>query len=92
MFYWAPNSAASASRIYYESHHDEPRNFGFPKPRVPVGFAAFPGDPFNLPRSWAERNYDVSRWTDMPRGGHFAALEQPGLLCEDIRAFFRDVR
>lgn len=44
------------------------------------------------PREFAERNYDVRRWTDMPRGGHFPALEEPELLAEDIRAFFRDVR
>lgn len=92
MFYWAPNSASSAARMYYESHHDEPRNFGFPKPQVPTGFAVFPGDPFNMPRSWAEKNYNVVQWTDMPRGGHFAALEEPHLLCDDIRAFFRGVR
>ena len=92
MFYWAPNSAASAARICYESHADEPRNFGFAKPKVPVVFAHFPGDPFNLPRSWAERNYNVTQWTEMPRGGHFAAMEQPLLLIEDVRKFFRTVR
>lgn len=92
MFYWAPNSAVSAARFYYESHADELRNFGFPKPKVPTGFARFPGDPFNLPRSWAERNYNVTHWTEMLRGGHFAAMEQPQLLIEDVRKFFRTVR
>ena len=41
-----------------------------------------------LPREWAERAYAVERFTDMPRGGHFAAAEEPGLLAEDIAAFF----
>jgi pimeloyl-ACP methyl ester carboxylesterase len=44
------------------------------------------------PRSWVERAHDVARWTKMPRGGHFAAMEQPELLAQDIRAFFRPLR
>ena len=45
------------------------------------------------PRSWASRIYtDIRRWTPMKRGGHFAALEEPHLLAEDIRAFFRSLR
>ncbi len=92
MFYWAPNSVASAARLYYESHADEERNFGFPKVEVPTGVAHFPGDPFNRPRDWAEEHYTIARWTDMPRGGHFPALEQPELLGEDVRSFFRTIR
>jgi len=92
MFYWATNSAASATRLYYESWKDQARNFRFPRISVPTGVARFPFDRFNLPRSWAEQRYNLVRWTDMPRGGHFAALEEPELLLEDIRAFFRLVR
>ena len=44
------------------------------------------------PREWGERVYDVRRWTVMPRGGHFAALEEPELLAQDIREFFRPLR
>ena len=44
------------------------------------------------PRKTGERNFQVARWTEMPRGGHFAALEEPRLLAEDIRAFFRLLR
>jgi pimeloyl-ACP methyl ester carboxylesterase len=64
----------------------------FHKIAVPTGIAVFPGEllPARPPRSWAERQYDVRRWTEMPRGGHFAALEQPDLLLADIQAFFRD--
>ena len=44
------------------------------------------------PRSYAERVYNIARWTEMPRGGHFAALEQPTLLIDDIRTFARTLR
>lgn len=91
MFYWAPNSTASSARIYYEARRD-PGAFRFPRPETPVGIAAFPKEPWIVPRSWAEARFNVTRWTDMPRGGHFAAMEQADLLVEDIRAFFRDFR
>ncbi|WP_428375010.1 hypothetical protein [Lichenicoccus sp.] len=57
-----------------------------------VGFAMFPKDIANAPRGWAERFYDVRHWSEMPSGGHFAAWEEPGLLAEDIRTFFRPLR
>lgn len=55
---------------------------------VPTAFAAFP-DPRSPapPRRWAERGYDIVRWTDQPRGGHFAALEEPGLFVDDLRGW-----
>jgi pimeloyl-ACP methyl ester carboxylesterase len=59
---------------------------------VPAAFAMFPKDISNPPREWAERFFNVQRWTEMPRGGHFAALEQPELLVDDIRRFFRPLR
>ncbi len=52
----------------------------------------FPADIDKPPREWGERVYDVRRWTVMPRGGHFAALEEPELLARDIREFFRPLR
>jgi len=58
----------------------------------PFGFARFPREFIKPPREWPERFFDVAHWTDMPRGGHFAALEQPELLAEDIRKFFRAMR
>jgi pimeloyl-ACP methyl ester carboxylesterase len=58
----------------------------------PLGFAAFPGEVAVPPREWVARVYDVRRWTKMQRGGHFAAMEQPQILAEDIRAFFRPFR
>lgn len=59
---------------------------------APAGFALFPKDIATAPREWAERFFDVHRWTEMPAGGHFAAMEQPDLLAADIRAFFRPLR
>jgi pimeloyl-ACP methyl ester carboxylesterase len=56
---------------------------------VPCGIAHFPKKIRFPPREWVERGYNVKRWTEMPRGGHFAAVEQPELLAADIRAFFR---
>jgi pimeloyl-ACP methyl ester carboxylesterase len=89
--YWATETINSSFRPYYESRHN-------PNPRpwsqisVPCGVAVFPKDLGRPPREWAERSYNVHQWTEMPRGGHFAAFEQPELLAEDIRRFFRRVR
>lgn len=91
MFYWAPNSVASAARIYYEARND-PASFRYPKVEAPTGVALFPKEPWNAPRRWAEQRFNIQRWTGMPRGGHFAAMEQPALLVEDIRAFFKTIR
>jgi pimeloyl-ACP methyl ester carboxylesterase len=55
--------------------------------------AAFPVDLMSRPpRAWVERAYNLKRHTVMPRGGHFAALEEPALLVEDVRTFFRPLR
>jgi len=59
---------------------------------VPAAFAMFPKDISQPPREWASRFFNVERWTEMPRGGHFAALEEPELLVDDIRRFFRPLR
>jgi pimeloyl-ACP methyl ester carboxylesterase len=89
--YWATETIGSSFRPYWDSRHN-------PSPRpwlpitVPCGIALFPRDLERPPREFAERSYNVQRWTEMPRGGHFAALEEPQLLAEDIRAFFRDLR
>ncbi len=60
---------------------------------VPMGYAAFPKEIIRPPRSIAARFYtDIRRWSAMPRGGHFAAMEQPDLLAHEIREFFRPLR
>jgi pimeloyl-ACP methyl ester carboxylesterase len=89
MLYWLTESAPSAARIYFER---EFHTGGRPAGRVPVGCALFPREINLPPRRWVEAQLNVARWTEMPRGGHFAALEQPALLVQDVRAFFRGLR
>jgi pimeloyl-ACP methyl ester carboxylesterase len=62
-----------------------------PSHQPPAAFALFPKDLVTPAREWAERFFNVTRWTDMPRGGHFAALEEPELLAADLRATFANV-
>jgi epoxide hydrolase len=91
MFYWAPppaGSAESAARIYYESARDPAGRDQRGRVEVPVAYAAFPHEIISPPREWVEAHYAIARWTEMPRGGHFAALEEPERLIEDVRAFF----
>jgi microsomal epoxide hydrolase len=97
MIYWVTNSIGSANRYYYEAAHDtsfipSPGADGSGKIQVPTAMAVFPKDLLPTPRSLGERWFDLRRWTEMPRGGHFAALEEPALLVEDIREFFRPLR
>ena len=89
--YWVTETITSASRLYYESGNTPPtRPVGYGD--VPTGAAIFPKEINFTPRKWAEARYNIVRWTVMPRGGHFAALEEPELLVDDIRAFFRGLR
>jgi microsomal epoxide hydrolase len=90
MFYWAPNSIVSAARMYYESRHDQQSFAG--RVEVPVAGAIFPKEIYRSPRHWAEARYNIQRWTEFDRGGHFAAMERPAELVEDVRAFFRTLR
>src|SRR5262249_47048859 len=59
---------------------------------APPPYGLSPRETVRPPRSWAERVYNIRRWTVMPAGGHFAALEEPQALVDDLRAFFRDLR
>ena len=92
MLYWAPETANSSCRLYCETM----RNAKFPptdfKVDVPTGCAIFPREIIRPPRAWVEKLYNVTRWTPMAAGGHFAAMEEPALLVDDMRAFFRTVR
>jgi microsomal epoxide hydrolase len=87
--YWATQTAASSTRIYYENRVAPPVQG---KVAVPTACALFPKEISTPPRKWVEARYNLVRWTPMPQGGHFAALEQPDLLVDDVRAFFRDLR
>jgi pimeloyl-ACP methyl ester carboxylesterase len=89
--YWATQTANSAFRIYYESRHNPPTNVRA-RVRTPTAVAIFPKDLVPAPPEFAERVCNLQRWTEMPRGGHFAAWEEPELFAEDIRAFFRTLR
>jgi pimeloyl-ACP methyl ester carboxylesterase len=93
--YWFTKTAASSVRNYFERAHDpsmRPLRLG-ERITVPTGIAMFPGErDLVVPRAYVERSFDVRRWTEMPRGGHFAALEEPELFIDDVRAFFREVR
>jgi pimeloyl-ACP methyl ester carboxylesterase len=91
--YLATNTLATSIQLYYD-RVQYPQAFG-PGERVhvPTGVALFPAEtPANPPREWAERAYNVMRWTPMPAGGHFAAAEEPALLASDLREFFRPFR
>ncbi len=89
--YWVTQTITSSSRLYYESGNTpSTRRVGYID--VPTGAAIFPKEISFTPRRWAEARYNIVRWTLMPRGGHFAALEEPELLVDDIRAFFKGLR
>jgi pimeloyl-ACP methyl ester carboxylesterase len=90
--YWFSDSLAASLRLYKENRL-RPLIFSPGERVVPaLGVALFPHELPMPPRAWVERVFDVHRWTIMPAGGHFAALEQPHLLAEDIRTFFRPLR
>jgi pimeloyl-ACP methyl ester carboxylesterase len=81
--YWVTETIGSAFRVYFER---EP-GWGTGQVEVPTAFALFPKDLVHPPREFAERFFPVVRWTTMAVGGHFAALEEPQLLADDIKAF-----
>ena len=90
--YWVTETIASSMRDYYDNRRAGLYTLGRDDfVDVPTAVAVFDnqfvpeGTP---PREWAERLYDVRRWTEMPSGGHFAAAEEPELLARDIAAFF----
>jgi pimeloyl-ACP methyl ester carboxylesterase len=88
--YWFTNSISTSFRPYYEYARHHTRRVRHVA--VPTAVAVFPKDLVQPPRSWAQRTYNVTRYTRMPRGGHFAAHEQPELLAEDLTAFFWSLR
>lgn len=90
--YWFTQTIGSSMRLYWEGrqrplHFAPGEHIG-----VPCAVAHFPKEIPMPPRSWVERVYEVRRWSKMTKGGHFAAFEQPALLAEDIRSFFRSLR
>lgn len=95
MIYLATGTFNTASWIYYGRREEGGRIFSPEGHRVevPTGAALFPAEMLAWPpRSYVDRLYNITQWTEMPRGGHFAALEQPELLVNDIRSFARALR
>jgi pimeloyl-ACP methyl ester carboxylesterase len=84
--YWVTQTAGSAFRIYYETMRDLGKDDS-KKSVVPAAVCLFPKDMISAPKEFAERVLNLRQWTQMPRGGHFAAMEQPKLLAEDIIRF-----
>ena len=90
--YWVTQTISSSTRMYFENQKHLWTMEKDQKVPTPAGMAMFPQEISKPPREWGERSYDVRRWTEMANGGHFAALEEPQLLAEEVRAFFRDFR
>jgi pimeloyl-ACP methyl ester carboxylesterase len=89
MLYWVTGTGASSARLYWESFN---RFVSDGRVDLPTGVAAFPKEILRTPRAWCDAAYNITHWTRMPRGGHFAAFEQPELYVDDVRAFFATVR
>ena len=91
MLYWVTASAASSARLYWESFG--PGKRAAYTVTVPTGVAVYPKEIVTPVRKWMEAGYtDIRHWTEMPKGGHFAAFEQPELFVDDLRTFFRTLR
>ncbi len=89
MLYWLNNVATSSARLYWESFG----RFRSEPVTVPTGVAAFPKEILPSSPRWCAALYpNLRHWTEMDRGGHFAAFEQPELFVDDVRAFFRTIR
>lgn len=87
--YWLTNSAASSARLYWESF----RTFNADPVTIPVGCSIFPHEIFRASRRWAEKRYpNLIHWNELPRGGHFAAWEQPDAFIDEVRTCFRAIR
>jgi pimeloyl-ACP methyl ester carboxylesterase len=88
--YWLTRTAVSSARLYWES------KLAFFAPKgvsIPVAVSAFPDELYTAPRSWAERAYPkLVHYNRLPKGGHFAAWEQPAIFTEELRAAFRSLR
>jgi pimeloyl-ACP methyl ester carboxylesterase len=88
MLYWLTGTAGSSARMYYENMHSG--SWGAQPGPTPTGVAVFAEDV--AIRRYAEHGNNIVHWSDFERGGHFAAMEVPNLLIDDVRAFFRSLR
>lgn len=92
MLYWVTGTITSSMQLYWEARASAMRGDKPANVSVPTGVARYPREVLPAPRSWVATHYDLRHWAVMPRGGHFAAMEQPELFTDDLRAFFRTVR
>ena len=92
MLYWATGTITSSARLYWEHQHSASEEGAPARVDIPTGVARYPMEVIRFPRAWVERRYNVTHWAEMPRGGHFAAMEQPALFVDDLRTFFGTVR
>jgi pimeloyl-ACP methyl ester carboxylesterase len=92
MLYWLTRTAGSSARIYYERAHANHASATLERSTTPTAVAVFPHENFLPLRRVAEQTDNIVRWSEFDRGGHFAAMEEPDLLVEDVRTFFRQLR
>ena len=92
MVYWVTATATSSTRLYYEMRQAGASAMAQRFIDVPTGIANYPAEITKIPRAWVEARYHVTHWADLPRGGHFAAMEVPDLFVGDVRHFFGTVR
>lgn len=94
MLYWLTQSFGTSARYYYEAarHPWQPAHGRTPVVEAPTAIAVFLNEVVLQPRRWAERYYNLKRWTVHSSGGHFAPMEEPQVLVDDIRTFFRELR
>jgi pimeloyl-ACP methyl ester carboxylesterase len=94
MLYWLTETYVSSARHYYEATSERmvPCHDRQPPVEAPTALLQFKNDVWLQPRKWAERYYNLQRWNVMDRGGHFAPMEVPGVLVDDLREFFRPLR
>ncbi|MBV9512026.1 MAG: alpha/beta fold hydrolase [Caulobacteraceae bacterium] len=91
--YWLTGTINSSTRLYYENNGPGRAEPFARDIKAPTGHALYPGEIVRTPRPWAEQVFNnIQSWTTMPRGGHFAAMEQPALFTEELRRFFADYR
>ncbi len=89
MFYWLNNTGASSARLYWESFN----NPSMQPIAMPTGCSIFPKEIFRSSRRWAEQRFqNLIHWNELSQGGHFAALEQPDVLVNELRTCFRSLR
>ena len=91
--YWLTNTGASSARLYWESMASMTSREPVPSMALPTAISMFPGEQVRLSRRWAEARFDdLVHFNQLPAGGHFAAMEQPAALTDEIRTAFRSLR